>query len=143
MRKVYYLFLAIAIIALALVFWLYGKSILPGEIGPVACTMEAKICPDGSAVGRTGPDCEFATCPASNATQYKDLIRVTSPKPGDVVTSPLVIKGEARGTWFFEASFPVNLTNWDGLIISEHFAQAKSDWMTEDYVPFEATIEFK
>ncbi|MEX0930785.1 MAG: hypothetical protein WDZ68_00650 [Candidatus Paceibacterota bacterium] len=30
---------------------------------PVACTMEAKLCPDGSAVGRTGPNCEFAPCP--------------------------------------------------------------------------------
>lgn len=28
-----------------------------------ACTAEAKICPDGTAVGRTGPDCEFAPCP--------------------------------------------------------------------------------
>jgi putative hemolysin len=28
-----------------------------------ACTEEAKICPDGSAVGRTGPNCEFAPCP--------------------------------------------------------------------------------
>lgn len=33
------------------------------EEEPVACTMEAKICPDGSAVGRTGPNCEFAACP--------------------------------------------------------------------------------
>lgn len=32
---------------------------------PVACTMEAKICPDGSAVGRVGPNCEFAACPAN------------------------------------------------------------------------------
>lgn len=32
-------------------------------INPVACTMEAKLCPDGSAVGRTGPNCEFAPCP--------------------------------------------------------------------------------
>src|ERR1035437_9585171 len=29
---------------------------------PVACTQEAKLCPDGSAVGRTGPNCEFALC---------------------------------------------------------------------------------
>ena len=29
----------------------------------VACTMEAKLCPDGSAVGREGPNCEFAKCP--------------------------------------------------------------------------------
>lgn len=31
---------------------------------PVACTMDAKICPDGTSVGRTGPKCEFAPCPA-------------------------------------------------------------------------------
>ena len=29
----------------------------------VACTLEAKICPDGSSVGRTGPNCEFKKCP--------------------------------------------------------------------------------
>ena len=28
-----------------------------------ACTMEAKLCPDGSSVGRAGPNCEFASCP--------------------------------------------------------------------------------
>ena len=36
--------------------------------GPVACTMEAKMCPDGSAVGRTGPNCEFEACPSSEVT---------------------------------------------------------------------------
>ncbi len=35
---------------------------------PVACTQEAKLCPDGSAVGRTGPNCEFAECPAAAPT---------------------------------------------------------------------------
>ena len=30
---------------------------------PVACTEDAKICPDGTAVGRVPPDCEFAPCP--------------------------------------------------------------------------------
>jgi len=29
---------------------------------PVACTMEARMCPDGSFVGRSGPNCEFK-CP--------------------------------------------------------------------------------
>mgnify|MGYP003403307495 FL=1 len=42
-----------------------GGDILPGINAPaeVACTMEAKLCPDGSAVGRSGPRCEFAPCP--------------------------------------------------------------------------------
>jgi hypothetical protein len=30
---------------------------------PVACTMDAKACPDGSYVGRIAPDCEFEPCP--------------------------------------------------------------------------------
>ena len=33
---------------------------------PVACTQEAKICSDGSSVGRTGPNCEFSECPINN-----------------------------------------------------------------------------
>ena len=74
--------------------------------------------------------------------EYRDLIRLTSPLAEEEITSPLVIKGEARGNWYFEATFPVVLTNWDGLIIAEGYATAQDDWMTEDYVPFEATLEF-
>ena len=43
------------------------KSFFPG--GQVACTQEAKLCPDGTAVGRTGPNCEFAECPKATSTQ--------------------------------------------------------------------------
>lgn len=32
-----------------------------------ACTLDAKICPDGSAVGRTGPNCEFSACPSADS----------------------------------------------------------------------------
>ncbi len=39
----------------------------PPDGGPVACTEEAKVCPDGSAVGRTAPNCEFAPCPGEPA----------------------------------------------------------------------------
>lgn len=35
----------------------------------VACTLEARICPDGSAVGRVGPKCEFAACPSSTPSK--------------------------------------------------------------------------
>lgn len=33
------------------------------------CNADAFVCPDGSAVGRTGPNCEFAACPADDATE--------------------------------------------------------------------------
>ena len=33
-----------------------------------SCTMDAKICPDGTSVGRTGPNCEFAPCSINKGT---------------------------------------------------------------------------
>ncbi|MDQ5938765.1 MAG: hypothetical protein QG642_455 [Patescibacteria group bacterium] len=43
----------------------------------VACTMEAKECPDGSYVGRSGPNCEFAACPGAeqSASAVSEEIR--------------------------------------------------------------------
>ena len=77
-----------------------------------------------------------------NESIKTDIIRLNTPLPNQIISSPLVIKGQARGSWFFEASFPVFLTNWDGLIIAQGVAQAKSDWTTTDFVPFEATLTF-
>ncbi len=73
---------------------------------------------------------------------YKDTIKLDNTFRNEGISSPITIHGEARGTWFFEGSFPVTLTNWDGLIIAEGVAQAQSDWMTEEYVPFEVTLTF-
>lgn len=39
---------------------------------PVACPLDAKICADGSSVGRTGPNCEFAACPGEEDTTLQD-----------------------------------------------------------------------
>ncbi len=47
--------------------------------GQVACTMEAKICPDGSAVGRIGPNCEFAACPAASGNGTLDGVMTIGP----------------------------------------------------------------
>jgi hypothetical protein len=71
-----------------------------------------------------------------------DLIRLDTPLPNQIIKSPLTVKGVARGYWFFEASFPVVLVNWDGLIIAQGIAQAKGDWMTTEFVPFEANLTF-
>jgi hypothetical protein len=116
----------------------------------VACTMDAKVCPDGTAVGRVGPQCEFAPCPEpvisddvqAQIDAKKDLIVLDSPLRDSVIASPVTIAGSARGYWYFEASFPVVIVNWDGLIIGEGIAEAQSDWMTEEFVPFRATITF-
>jgi len=71
-----------------------------------------------------------------------DLIVVDSPKPGDLVASPLTVTGKARGSWYFEASFPVQLLDADGNVLASGPAQAQNDWMTTDFVPFKITLTF-
>lgn len=48
-----------------------GLTVFQQESSPegVMCTMEAKLCPDGSAVGRSGSKCEFAPCPSEGASK--------------------------------------------------------------------------
>ncbi len=55
------LIIAVIIVAGTLVYAVNKKA--PNNFPKQQCTMEAKICPDGSAVARTGPNCEFAECP--------------------------------------------------------------------------------
>ncbi|MDP3882770.1 MAG: hypothetical protein Q8Q48_01810 [Candidatus Staskawiczbacteria bacterium] len=63
-QKGFILPIVIAVIAIAILggagYFVYQNYSAPK---PIACTLEAKICPDGSSVGRTGPNCEFAECP--------------------------------------------------------------------------------
>ncbi|HLC92583.1 MAG TPA: hypothetical protein VJH23_02650 [archaeon] len=39
---------------------------------PIACTMDARICPDGSAVGRTAPFCQFEACLGEEPTGQQE-----------------------------------------------------------------------
>lgn len=71
-----------------------------------------------------------------------DLIQVFYPETGNTVKSPLHIFGKARGSWFFEASFPVILKDMNGNIISTGIATADGDWMTTEFVDFTADLEF-
>ncbi len=70
------------------------------------------------------------------------MIIIDQPLPGASISSPLKVTGKAKGNWFFEASFPIVLTDWDGKIIAQTHATALSDWMTTGWVPFEATVTF-
>jgi hypothetical protein len=74
----------------------------------------------------------------TNATT--DLVAVDAPTPGAVVGKTFVVKGKARGTWYFEASFPVDILDKNGRQLASVPAQAEGDWMTENFVPFTASI---
>jgi len=62
MHKKTFIFLIIILVILILSvggFYFFTNK----KVNTVACAQEAMICPDGSAVGRTGPNCAFAPCP--------------------------------------------------------------------------------
>lgn len=76
------------------------------------------------------------------AETVSGMIVVESPLPGERATSTLRVIGEARGNWYFEASFPVTLKDGDGKILAQAPAQAKGEWMTTEFVPFELMLSF-
>jgi len=78
-----------------------------------------------------------------NATTTQDnMIRVTAPAVNAIVGSPIHIEGEARGNWYFEASFPVRLEDANGNVLAQAPVQAQGEWMTTEFVPFELDLPF-
>jgi hypothetical protein len=71
-----------------------------------------------------------------------DLIRITSPKPNELIANPITVAGEARGNWYFEASFPAELLDGNGKRIATVPVQAQGNWMTTDFVPFKTMFSF-
>ncbi len=79
---------------------------------------------------------------SSSTSSISTDIEITEPHANALVTSPLIVKGQARGTWYFEASFPVKLLDGNETEITVVPAQALSDWMTPDFVPFSVALNF-
>jgi len=88
-------------------------------------------------------DGQVFTQDIGNELDKKNLIKVSSPRPGQKITSPLLISGSARGNWFFEGNLPIKLVDTSGKTIATTNAQALGEWMTDDFVDFTATIKFK
>lgn len=79
---------------------------------------------------------------SDNNQELDNIIQVLTPHPNDVISSPLTITGKTRGSWYFEASFPVTLKDSQGTILAQAPAQAQGEWMTNDFVPFSVTLTF-
>lgn len=79
--------------------------------------------------------------PLPTSTQ-NPMIQVTNIIDNQLITSPLQIVGQARGNWYFEASFPIRLEDANGTVLGRTTGQAQSNWMTTSFVPFSATLTF-
>lgn len=80
--------------------------------------------------------------PKKITTTANSDITVSLPVSGTSISSPVHLEGKAKGTWFFEASFPAELLNQNGEVIAQQPVQADGDWMTENFVAFNADLEF-
>lgn len=115
--------------------WRFGMYVKGA--GGYACMPTCVVAENGTAtVDRS--------CPVDGTDNGKeDLIKVSSLKAGDEVSSPMTVRGEARGTWYFEASFPVKMLDASGKVLGTGYAQAQGEWMTENFVPFKSELTFQ
>lgn len=89
----------------------------------------------------TNPNGEAVTSVSQNEPAFEsENVRVGSPHPGSSVAKTFSVVGQARGTWFFEASFPVQVRDPNNNLIGHGVAQASGDWMTNEFVPFTASV---
>ena len=88
------------------------------------------------------PDEEPAVFLSGNREALKEEIIVANLADNNFISSPLEIKGQAKGSWFYEGEFAVRLVSEGGLVLGQGFAFAQTDWMTEGLVGFSAEIEF-
>ena len=70
-----------------------------------------------------------------------DLIVPELPFPGAVTGKEFSVIGTARGNWYFEASFPIDVLDKDGNILVQTYATAQGEWMTTDFVPFKGEVK--
>ncbi len=71
-KNIILIIVIILLVVIAGYFLYQNRSAVINHQKLVACDQIAKICPDGSSVGRTGVNCNFADCPLSIGIVYKN-----------------------------------------------------------------------
>lgn len=104
-------------------------------------TANGWICQNNQWVKRGNPAEPRPTSGCGDAAAAE--IIVDSPRPDQTIASPLTVRGKARGGWFFEASFPVELVDSQNNRLGQSFVQAQSDWMTADFVSFLGQLNYE
>ncbi|MEK7642904.1 MAG: Gmad2 immunoglobulin-like domain-containing protein [Patescibacteria group bacterium] len=92
--------------------------------------------------GADGTSVESRHIPITYERQQVPEVVIESPVANSIISTPLVLKGKARGTWFFEANMPVSIFDENNKLIAKGPLQAKGEWMTEDFVEFEGKLSF-
>jgi len=130
------LFVSLAILVLAILYF--------GILRLVSGPEDTWICQSGQWVKHGYPSAPMPTtlCPGQHPAPVQPDVILTTIKANDVIISPLTIEGQAKGPWFFEASFPVQLVDASGNVLAQTAMQATEEWTTENYVHFTGQMTF-
>jgi HAMP domain-containing protein len=71
-----------------------------------------------------------------------DMFKSVSVTGGMKLAPKTKVSGEVCGSWYFEASFPVELRTGTSTVIWTGLATTGSDWMTTNYVPFTTVLNY-
>lgn len=74
--------------------------------------------------------------PASSVSE----ISIDNLPAGAPITLPYTVRGTVVGNWFFEGSFPVELSDASGKVLGTALAKTDADWMTTDRIPFTVAL---
>ncbi len=135
-KKIKFFLICIAVIGTVfLVLWLRTC------FSPGGCGEDNWICVNNEWIKHGNPSASKPLTGCGEPVRESDIV-VISPQPNELVKSPLVIEGKAKGNWFFEAVFPAKVLDNKGNEIGRAQIQATSDWMTADFVPFKGEVIF-
>lgn len=158
MKAIHVFILLVILIVIGALIWFMNRPIEVGNTNqPVMTVLSFEDCvaagypvmessprqcrtPDGRTYAEElSPAQVAAKIRYTNATANN--ITVESPQPGAVTGKEFTVVGKARGPWYSEATFPIQVLDKDGKVLASGNAQAQGEWMTEEFVPYKATIK--
>lgn len=88
------------------------------------------------------PSQNGGTPPPSPTPQpfVSENVIVTDPLPNATMPQTFTVRGQARGNWFFEASFPLQVRDPENNNVGGGIAMTSDNWMTTDFVSFEGKV---
>ena len=143
MKKNWIIFV-IALLIIGISFVFLPRYLIPP---PLITSYEECVKADNPILMSYPPQCKTKdgknfTQDIGNELELADQILITSPRPNQLIKSPLVISGKARGTWFFEAVFSARLVDDSNASLGTAILTADGEWMTENFVPFNGPLTF-
>lgn len=139
MSNRYWQILIMGTLALLVIFF------VPRKDAPTTVVSDFESCVEAGGVVKEGLP---VTCTSLDGQVFSEEdaglpeVVVDTPQFGEVVTSPLIVSGRARGFWFFEANLPVVLKDQNGKVLAAQGFQADGEWMTTEFVEFSGVLEF-